>query len=175
MQHRDHKKLILFCFGYCFLVIEKGISCLLEEVIKRCDHQSTCELDLGNWGSLLPLCSKNVNLAFFTCSQKLLQGYSLNKEMWCWDYLNWVCNWSQLRLSVYMSNPVKAFIETFKILASEYRKLLILQSLKISLLSQLPGWLTCHTPICEVCLYLWSLPALQVRELVSDYTQEVHE
>ena len=35
----------------------------------------------------------------FTCLlhfQKLLQGYSLQTEMWCWDYLDSVCGWIQL-------------------------------------------------------------------------------
>lgn len=64
------------------------------------------------------------------------QGHSLERDMCCWDQMNWLCDPAQSRL-----------LYKLEILGSRCRELLILQGPKMSRTSKFPACQTCPLPI----------------------------
>ena len=109
----------------------------------------TRKLDMGN--GRLPThfsCPWNVCSTWLPPSQRLLQGYSLEIEMWCWGYLNWVRDWAQLKPPVYRTEPSKG-IQAYLIL-SDFTLLYFAVIAHFFFFLQIEGmWQPCIKQVCS--------------------------
>lgn len=114
----------------------------------------------ANGGSPHLPCLCNVHFTCLPSSQKLVQGYRLETEIWCWDYLSWVCDGTQLK-------PLHRFWQATANIYSSCgypRQLPKRVPLLIKPATEQPG---------VAYLFLWFLSCIPQVCLVSGYTQEV--
>lgn len=139
---------------------------VLEEVMGRLRLPTDLRAGPRKWEAPYPHpCPWNMCATCPLCSQRLPQGHKLEMEMWYWDPLNSIHNWSQLR-------PL------YKLLGfrGECGNLFVLQTDPGDKPCKIPLFITTATYWSEVpCLFLPSLSVLCTQEQVSDDTWEAPE
>lgn len=78
----------LFCICVCFF---------WRRSWKQCDHWLTEWIEAP---SPPPLFLKCTSCQPFQCHKSVFEGRKFERRRCCWDHLDWMCDWIQLRLCV---------------------------------------------------------------------------